>query len=107
MSENIADNGALKLAYLAYKKWTTDNNIIEKRLPGLNYTPQQMFWISAASVSCRKLTDEILRILIKNDVHSPSEARVRVAFSNNGHFANDFKCKIGSKMNPVKKCHLW
>ena len=58
MRENIADNGGIKLAYKAYQKWVNDNNVVEKRLPGLNYTPRQMFWIGAARVWCSKYKTE-------------------------------------------------
>ena len=44
------------MAYKAYEKWVADNGIVEKRLFNLNYTPQQMFWISAASILCSKAT---------------------------------------------------
>ena len=49
--ENIADNGGIKQAYLAYKKWAEKNGP-EKRLPTLNYSSSQMFWISAAQTWC-------------------------------------------------------
>ncbi|KFM63750.1 Phosphate-regulating neutral endopeptidase, partial [Stegodyphus mimosarum] len=42
--ENIADNIALKAAYLAYQSWVKDRKI-EPKLPGLTYTPNQLFWI--------------------------------------------------------------
>ena len=49
--ENIADNGGFKEAYYAYKKWTEKYGS-ERKLPGLNYTPEQMFWISIAHNWC-------------------------------------------------------
>ena len=49
--ENIADNGGIKLAYHAYMK-LVEKIGHEARLPGLNYSSNQMFWISAAQTWC-------------------------------------------------------
>jgi neprilysin len=49
--ENIADNGGLKEAYSAYTKWAAKYGE-EQKLPGLDYTPNQLFWIAAAQSWC-------------------------------------------------------
>jgi len=105
--ENIADNGGLKQAYRAYNSWLTRHGE-ESRLPGLqDYTPKQMFWISAANIWCSKNRNKYLEEQIKLDPHSPGMFRVQGAFSNSPDFARDFVCPVGSAMNPVKKCEVW
>lgn len=104
--ENIADNGGIKEAYQAYKDWVRKHGE-EPRLPGLNYTGEQLFWVSAATVWCSKTREQELRQLIVTDEHSPDKYRVLGAFSNMEDFAKDYKCKPGSNMNPVRKCKIW
>jgi len=50
--ENIADNGGLKLSYLAYQnhKQRTLNSGNNLRLPGLSYNNDQLFFIAFAHV---------------------------------------------------------
>ncbi|XP_035210634.1 neprilysin-2-like [Stegodyphus dumicola] len=47
--ENIADNGGIKEAFRAYLHWIKDHGA-EDHLPGIKYSPTQLFWISAANV---------------------------------------------------------
>ena len=44
-------------------------------LPALNFTPRQLFWISAANTYCSNLKLE--EVLLRN-VHSPDPIRVQV-----------------------------
>ena len=105
--ENIADNGGIREAYLAYLAWSKKNGV-EPKLPGLqDYSPQQMFWISAANVWCSKYRPESLKLRITTGFHSPGKFRVIGPFSNQEEFARDFRCPAGSKMNPSKKCKVW
>lgn len=104
--ENIADIGGIKEAYLAYERWVK-NNGEEPLLPGVKYTPRQMFWVSSATVWCSKTRLEELRQLIVTDEHSPDKYRVWGAVSNMHEFAKDFQCPAGTRMNPKQKCQLW
>lgn len=104
--ENIADNGGMKEAYLAYQEWIRRNGR-EQRLPGLPYTPEQMFWISAANTWCSKYRPEAMKLRITTGFHSPGEFRILGPTSNMEEFARDFNCPVGSKMNPKKKCMVW
>lgn len=105
--ENIADNGGLKYAYNAYKTWMNKNGI-EPRMPGLQkYTPEQMFWISSAQTWCSIDRTAYMRLRILNGVHAPDRYRVIGSLFNSKQFSKDFKCPIGSRMNPAKKCTVW
>ena len=79
----------------------------EPRLPGLDYNPQQMFWISAANTYCSKYRPEYVKNVISIGEHGPDEFRVIGTFSNMKEFSNDFNCPIGSRMNPKNKCTVW
>lgn len=82
-------------------------NGAEALLPGLNYTQEQLFWISAGQTWCAVTRPEFDRMLITTDVHSPNEFRVLGPLKNSQQFSEDFKCPIGSRMNPVNKCEVW
>ena len=107
LGENIADNGGLKLAYTAYDTWQQQYGE-EPRLPGfLDYSPHQMFWISAANIWCSKFRPEVLKLQINLDDHAPDEFRVIGPFSNRKEFTKDFNCALGTRMNPFDKCQVW
>ncbi|RXG54315.1 Endothelin-converting enzyme 1 [Armadillidium vulgare] len=104
--ENIADNGGIRVAYKAYMKWVEDSGK-EAMLPGLVYTPNQLFWIASAQIWCSVYRPEFLRNKIISDNHSPENFRVNGPLSNFDKFSEDFKCGANSKMNPEHKCIVW
>ncbi|XP_045472072.1 neprilysin-2-like [Harmonia axyridis] len=104
--ENIADNGGIKLAYLAYQEWVNKNGA-ENKLPNLDYTPNQMFWIGAANVWCSKMQTKALEQVISTGVHPPDKYRINVPLANSKYFSKDFNCPKGSPMNPDDTCTVW
>ncbi|XP_043285772.1 neprilysin-2-like [Venturia canescens] len=105
-NENFADNGAIKIAYRAYNRWAVKNEP-EKKLPGIDLTPKQMFWLSAANSWCVKYEPTGLLSQVISGDHSPKEFRIIGSFSNMPEFAADFKCPLDSPMYPMKNCLIW
>ena len=100
----MADIAGFKMANLAYLTSTIQDDYTELMLPGLNYSPQQMFWISGAIGMCTQKGPE--KYDMHPHLHMPGELRINGALSDNKQFAYDFKCNRGSKMNPIKKCEV-
>uniref|UniRef100_A0A2I9LPC8 Neprilysin n=1 Tax=Centruroides hentzi TaxID=88313 RepID=A0A2I9LPC8_9SCOR len=108
LSENIADNGGIRQAYLGYQKWVKDHGK-EKRLPGLEkYSPEQLFFIAFARSWCSSLhPPEVSAKTHELDNHSADQFRVIGSLSNMKEFSEAFNCKPGSRMNPKNKCIIW
>lgn len=108
LGENIADNGGIKIAYRGYLKYLERNSAkTELMLPGLRYTPRQMFWVAAAHNWCSKAKNEALKNLVTSGHHSPNYFRLLVPLMNSDNFGRDFNCKLGTPMNPKYKCRVW
>ncbi|XP_035228957.1 neprilysin-2-like [Stegodyphus dumicola] len=101
--ENMAETAGLEIAYLAYQSWVNDNQI-EKKLPGLKYTPNQLFRISAANVLCEKQRKMNLK---SNNLGGSPMFRVIGSMSNLPQFARDFNCPANTTMNRENKCRIW
>ena len=101
LGENIADNGGLKFSYRAYKKWREINGV-EDKLPGLQFTNDQLFFISYAQTWCAKYREQHVTSLLKQDSHALNPARVRVPLSNFPEFSKAFNCE-----EPKQTCTVW
>lgn len=104
--ENIADNGAIRVLYEAYHKFTHRNGP-DPILPGLNYTTNQLFWISAAQTWCAVTRPDFEKMQYTSNLHTPFKYRLIGSLSNSYNFSTDFNCALAAPMNPVNKCEIW
>nr|XP_032634830.1 phosphate-regulating neutral endopeptidase PHEX [Chelonoidis abingdonii] len=110
LAENIADNGGLREAFRAYRKWIEDKRkgVEEALLPGIEFTHNQLFFLSYAHVRCNSFRPESAREQIYTGVHSPPQFRVIGAMSNFEEFRKAFNCPANSTMNRgSESCRLW
>ncbi|XP_031564967.1 endothelin-converting enzyme 1-like [Actinia tenebrosa] len=107
--ENVADDGSLKIALKLYYDWADRHatGFDTWRLPGLNFTNEQLFYIGFAQTFCSSATLETRHFNSLDASHADEKFRIIGTLANSCEFANAFKCKINSPMNPVKKCYLW
>ncbi|CAH2220647.1 phosphate-regulating neutral endopeptidase [Pelobates cultripes] len=110
LAENIADNGGMREAFRAYRKWINNarSGKEEMLLPGLELTNNQLFFLSYAHVRCNVFRTEAARDQIMNGVHSPPQFRVIGAMSNFEEFRKAFKCPENTTMNRGShSCRIW
>lgn len=106
LGENIADNGGLRLSWETWK--SNFNSLNNDALPGLTkFTPEQLFFISYATISCGSSTPEFDANMAIVDPHAPVHARINGVLQNTPEFAKAFNCPEKSPMNPSQKCVLW
>jgi len=103
LGENTADNGGLKLAYMALMNMLASTP--EKPIAG--YTPQQRFFLAYGQIWCQNVTDQQARVLAIIDPHSPGRWRVNGAVQNSAAFQEAFGCKAGQPMVRDPACRVW
>jgi putative endopeptidase len=103
LGENTADNGGLKLAYMALMRDAKED--AAKKTDG--FTPAQRLFIGFAQVWCENVTDQRARELALTDPHSPGKFRVIGTIRNSPQFREAFNCKTGDAMAPANSCSVW
>jgi predicted metalloendopeptidase len=102
LGENTADNGGLRIALMALL-----NNIgsDSKKVDG--FTPEQRVFLSFGQIWCENAREEVLRLQVQTDPHSPSQARVNGVVQNMPEFQKAFSCKAGQPMVSENACRVW
>jgi len=103
LGENTADNGGLKLAYMALTEIIGNTTV--KPIDG--YTPQQQFFLAYGQIWCQNVTDQEARKRVLTDPHSPGQWRVNGAVQNSAAFQQAFGCKEGQPMVSANACRVW
>jgi predicted metalloendopeptidase len=103
LGENTADNGGLKLAYMALTDIIGSTPV--KLIDG--YTPPQRFFLAYGQSWCQNVTDQEARKRVLTDPHSPGRWRVNGAVQNSAAFQEAFGCKAGQPMVSENACRVW
>jgi putative endopeptidase len=103
LGENTADNGGLRIAYMAL----LDSFAGKQPAPVDGFTAQQRFFLGFANVWCQNRTDQITRYLANIDPHSPGKFRVNGTVSNMPEFRDAFHCKADTQMVRENACRVW
>ncbi len=106
LGENTADNGGIRLAYLALLADLARKSVpLSQKEDG--YTQPQQFFLGFAQVWCENVTPEQARLWAETDPHSPGRFRANGVVSNLPQFDEAFGCKTGSQMHAAKGCKVW
>ncbi|HEV3038771.1 MAG TPA: M13 family metallopeptidase [Candidatus Angelobacter sp.] len=106
LGENTADNGGLRLAFMAFLADAKRKNIdVDQKQEG--YTPIQQFFLAHGQNWCGSSRPESMRLQAQTDPHSFRKFRVNGVVQNMLEFGKAFGCKTGQPMMPVNACRVW
>ena len=103
LGENTADNGGVRIAYLAMEDAMKNKD--KKEVGG--FTPEQRFFLGFGQIWCQNQTPESSRLRALTDPHSPGQYRVNGVVQNMPEFQKAFGCKAGQPMVRENACHVW
>ncbi len=103
LGENTADNGGVRLAFMALMK-----SLEGKPQPKIGgFTPRQRFFLGYSQIWCENVRPEVARLLAQTDGHSPSRDRVNGVLGNMPEFREAFACRAGQPMVHAPACRVW
>ncbi len=103
LGENVADNGGLRLAWMALME-----DLKTKHLGDADgFTPEQRFFIGWGQMWCENRSEEIARLHARTNPHSPGRYRTIGVVSNMPEFQKAFGCQATAKMVKQPICRVW
>ena len=106
LGENTADNGGIRLAYIALLADAKRKNI-DVHAKQDDYTPEQQFFLAYAQNWCGAMRPQTERMLVQTNPHAPMQFRVNGVVRNMPEFGQAFNCKAGQPMMPANACRVW
>lgn len=104
LGENVADNGGLRIAYMALMDTLSGKK--SEKVDG--FTAEQRLFLGWGQIWCQNQTEQIRRMYAQTDPHSPGRWRVNGAVSNMPEFQQAFGCKVGLPMvRGENACRVW
>jgi putative endopeptidase len=97
LGENIADLGGLKIAYAAFERYLATHG---EPAPIDGFTARQRFFLGYAQAWRNLIRDEMLRVRLTVDPHSPARYRVLGPLANLPEFFAAFECGGGTMARP-------
>jgi endothelin-converting enzyme/putative endopeptidase len=107
LGENTADNGGLRLAYMAFLADAKRKGIDLNAKDANGFTASQQFFLAFGQNWCGGMRPEMERMVVQTDGHSPEEFRIKGVVQNMPEFGRAFGCKTGQPMMPENACHVW
>ena len=107
LGENTADNGGLRLAWMALLADAANKHESLESKAANGYTLKQEFFLGWAQNWCSTERPEMQRMLVRVDVHSPDRIRANGVVVNMPEFRQAFGCKAGQPMAPANMCRVW
>ena len=106
LGENTADNGGIRLAYIALLADAKRKNL-DVHAKQDDYTPEQQFFLSYAQNWCGAMRPQSERMQVQTNPHAPMQFRVNGVVRNMPEFGQAFGCKAGQPMMPSDACRVW
>jgi putative endopeptidase len=103
LGENTADNGGLRLGWMALMESLKDRPLAQAD----GFSPEQRFFIGWGQMWCENQTDEIARVYATTNPHSPGRYRVNGVVANFPEFQKAFGCAANAPMVNQPVCRVW
>jgi endothelin-converting enzyme/putative endopeptidase len=105
LGENTADNGGLRLAWIALMSALANRTLPPKE----GFATEQRFFLAWGQSWCQNATEEVERMQAQTNPHSIARFRVNGVISNMPEFQKAFSCPATAPMvrPPANACRVW